>query len=78
MSFEEVNNDDAQSQGNNNNDDLMILGQGPAIATDTGSEPEQVSKAHQYQWCNDSPLVKEARNALLSQDPEVLSHVRWD
>ena len=56
----------------------MILGQGPAITSDTGSEPEQVSKAHQYQLCNDSPWVTEARNALFSQDPLALSDIRQD
>ena len=76
--FEKVNDDDGQSQGNDDDVDLMILGQGPAITMDAVLEPEQVSKTHQYQWHNNSPWVKEARNALLSQDPWDLSNVRWD
>ena len=78
ISFEEVDNDDDQSQGNDDNVNLMILGQGPAISLDTGWEPEQVSKDHQYQWHNDSTWVTEVRNALLSQDPQALSDLRWD
>ena len=76
--FKEVDDDNNQSQGNDNDVNLMILGQGPAITTDTGSESEQLSKAHQYQWGNDSPWVTEAQNALLSQDPQALSNIRWD
>ena len=52
-------------KGNDNSVNLMILGQGPAITLDTGLEPEQV-------------CVTEARNALLSQDQQALSDLRWD
>ena len=44
---------------------------------DAGLEPEQVSKAHQYQWHSDSPWVKGARNTLLSQNQQALSDIRW-
>ena len=67
--FKDVNDDNDQSQGNDDDADLMILGQDAAITMDAGLGPEQVSKAHLYQWHNDLPWVKEARNALLSQDP---------
>ena len=76
--FEEVEDDDDQSKGNDDNVDLIILGQGPTITSDTGSEPKQVIKACQYQLCNDLPWVTEARNPLLSQDLQALSNVRWD
>ena len=78
IAFEEVDNDDNQSHWNDNKINIIILGQDPNITMDAGLEPEQVSKAHQYQWYNDSPWVKEARNALLSQDPQALSDVRKD
>ena len=53
ISFKEVNGDDNQSQKNDDDANLMILGQDLAINMDAWSEPEQVSKACQYQWCND-------------------------
>ena len=75
--FKEGDNDDDQSQGKNDDVDPMILGQGPAITMDADLKPEQVSKAHQYQWHNELPWVKEARNTVLSQDVQALSNIRW-
>ena len=51
--FEEVNDGNDQSLGNEDVDDLMILGQAPTINSDT----------------NNSSWVTEAQNTLLSQDP---------
>ena len=56
----------------------MIMGQGSAITSDTDSEPVQVSKVHQYQWCNDSPWATEGRNTLLSQALQALPDIRQD
>ena len=74
--FEEVDNDsDNQSQRNDDSDmNLMILGQGPAVTSDTGFRAragQQSPPISMVQW--DSPWVTEARNALLSQDQQALS-----